>query len=305
MSATNTPVVVPPGKGEAFWILGDRITFKLGPGETGGAFTLAETRTSPGGGIPPHLHAREHEMFCVLEGEIKLVLADAVFRASAGHVQFLPMGVMHGFRNAGPGTLRFLVFATPCGFERFIATAGYPVAVYGEDPPPPSPADIQRIQDLIPTFGVEMHPEHRPTRQVAAHVHDRRMTVLGIDVVLKLSGAQTAGEFCVAELTIAPGSGIPMHAHKKEDEMFHVTDGEVEFDFVDRQVTAPAGTTVFIPHGQFHALRTVGAQPARIINVLRPCGLENFLEEASRLGPQASLEQIVAVMQRHGMMLPQ
>ncbi len=305
MSARNTSVIVPPGKGDAFWILGDRITFKLGPGETGGAFSLAENRSVPGGGPPPHIHAREHELFCVLEGDIEFVLAEAAFRASAGHVQFLPMGVMHGFRNVGPDSLRFLVLATPCGFERFIATAGHPVAVYGENPPPPSPADIQRIQDLIPTFGVEMHPEHRPTRQVQARDHGRRMTVLGIDVVLKLSGAQTAGEFCVAELTIASGSGIPMHAHKREDEVFYVTEGEVEFDVVDRQVIAPAGTTVHLPHGTFHALRNTSTRPARMINVLRPCGLENFLEEASRLGPQASLEQIVAVMQRHGMVLPQ
>ena len=60
---------VAPGEGKALWVAGDLVTLKVVGEETDGAFLLAEEVSPPGGGPPPHIHHREDEIFCVLEGE--------------------------------------------------------------------------------------------------------------------------------------------------------------------------------------------------------------------------------------------
>lgn len=44
------------------------------------------------------------------------------------------------------------------------------------------------------------------------------------------------------------GSGpYYMHIHRSDDERWHVLEGSLRFKFTDREVDAPAGTTVFVP----------------------------------------------------------
>jgi hypothetical protein len=73
MASTPSATILPPGAGEAYWIVGDQITFKLGPEKTRGAFSFAETIVQPGGGPPPHVHGREDEMFYILDGNQRTV----------------------------------------------------------------------------------------------------------------------------------------------------------------------------------------------------------------------------------------
>ena len=49
------PKIVPAGAGRTVTVLGgDVITIKVTAEETGGAFSVFETITPPGGGPPPH-----------------------------------------------------------------------------------------------------------------------------------------------------------------------------------------------------------------------------------------------------------
>jgi mannose-6-phosphate isomerase-like protein (cupin superfamily) len=49
------------------------------------------------------------------------------------------------------------------------------------------------------------------------------------------------------------GSGPDLlHVHHSDDEAWHVLEGTLTFRFADRQVEAPAGTTVFVPAGVAH-----------------------------------------------------
>jgi uncharacterized RmlC-like cupin family protein len=43
-----------------------------------------------------------------------------------------------------------------------------------------------------------------------------------------------------------------MHIHRSDDEAWHVLEGSLRFRFPDREVDAPAGTTVFVPAGSPH-----------------------------------------------------
>jgi oxalate decarboxylase/phosphoglucose isomerase-like protein (cupin superfamily) len=61
----------------------------------------------------------------VLEGRLRVRLADAVHAASAGSFIFIPKGVSHTWQNAGDEWARLLVLFTPAspGMERFFDRA--------------------------------------------------------------------------------------------------------------------------------------------------------------------------------------
>ena len=66
------------------------------------------------------------------------------------------------------------------------------------------------------------------------------------------------------------GSGPDyLHVHYSDDEAWHVLEGTLTFRFVDRQVEASAGTTVFVPAGVPHTY-FVGGEPTRYLIILTP-----------------------------------
>ena len=59
--------------------------------------------------------------------------------------------------------------------------------------------------------------------------------------------AATGQSFDVYEWS---GSGPDfLHVHYSDDKAWHILEGTLTFKFVDRQVEAPAGTTIFVPAG--------------------------------------------------------
>jgi len=65
------------------------------------------------------------------------------------------------------------------------------------------------------------------------------------------------------------GSGPDyLHVHHADDEAWHVLEGTLTFKFLDGDVKAPAGTTVFVPAGVAHAYTAHGA--ARYLIILTP-----------------------------------
>lgn len=70
-------------------------------------------------GVDPHAHSDHVDSFYVLEGEAEFTLGDEVVRAGPGSWVSAPVGVTHGFRNAGDGELRLLnVHAPNVGFAQ-------------------------------------------------------------------------------------------------------------------------------------------------------------------------------------------
>ena len=76
--------------------------------------------------------------------------------------------------------------------------------------------------------------------------------------------------------TMAAGdAGPPPHVHPHTDEAFYVADGELTLQLGDREVVAPAGTFVFVPHGTPHTARNSGSGPMRGLLILSPGGAEH------------------------------
>src|SRR5438093_9113840 len=84
---------VPPGAGEAVWLVGDTYTLKVAGAQTGGAFTLLEAVVPAGGGPPPHIHFHEEETVVVLEGALLFTAAARTVPAPGGTVLLVSQGV--------------------------------------------------------------------------------------------------------------------------------------------------------------------------------------------------------------------
>ena len=154
---------IPPGEGRSLWVLGELVTCKTTSEQTGGAYSLFEVTTHPGGGVLPHVQHREDESFYVLEGEHEFLVEGRTIRASAGSLLYVPKGNLHAHKNDGEGVGRLLVSQTPGGlYEHFFEEAGG--AVEGDAGPLlfENQPNLERIVAIGVQYGIEIPP---PTTQ--------------------------------------------------------------------------------------------------------------------------------------------
>jgi mannose-6-phosphate isomerase-like protein (cupin superfamily) len=122
------------GEGERLSFGDVEIVIKASADTTGGAFTLFEE--SEPVDTPLHVHAREDELFYVLEGEHVFTVGDEEFHAGPGEMVFAPRGVPHSQARVVPRSGRVLVLTSPPGLEGFfreLADAdGADVGAYAE-----------------------------------------------------------------------------------------------------------------------------------------------------------------------------
>lgn len=86
---------------------------------SGGALSIVDSRCPALSGPPRHVHAREDEIFVVLEGEVEFWLAGQTIRRGPGETAFVPRGAEHTYRILAEA--RMLTILTPGGFEGFFA----------------------------------------------------------------------------------------------------------------------------------------------------------------------------------------
>lgn len=113
----------------------------------------------------------------------------------------------------------------------------------------------------------------------------KKLSVLGDNQVIKLTGKDTDGRFTLIEQNNPPGFGIPMHVHEMEDEVFKVLEGKVEFTVGDKSTVLTDGDMIFLPRKIPHAFKVVSDTNAKVILNIFPSGLEYMFEELSTLPP--------------------
>jgi hypothetical protein len=84
---------VPPGEGHrSLWVFGELVAYKTRSEQTGGAYSLFEIASPPGGGPPPHIQHREAESFYLLEGEVRIPGRRPVLRYGRRIAHLHPQG---------------------------------------------------------------------------------------------------------------------------------------------------------------------------------------------------------------------
>jgi len=148
--------------------------------------------------------------------------------------------------------------------------------------PSPSEAAIQNPQQSLCHAG-SVRATEKPVQQ--AHVHyvptgsgpaywgpGELMTFL-------ITGEQTSGAFFLAEISVAPGGGTPPHIHHREEESFHLLEGELTVQVGGDTITASAGDFVHLPREIAHSFRNTGNGPAKALVLATPAGLEGYFAE--------------------------
>src|SRR5499433_3597038 len=92
-----------------------------------------------------------------------------------------------------------------------------------------------------------------------------------------LSGIDTGGAYCLLEVSIAPGMGVPRHTHTREDEAYFVLAGELEVIVGDEAFILRQGDSLMAPRGIPHQLRNSGDVENHYLLVFSPSGFEEFL----------------------------
>ncbi len=212
-------------RGSQYWVVGDHVTSKLTTEQTGGAFALAEVV------VPPRrrsaaARARTGGRACSTSWRVTSSSCSATRRSAAGRAPWRSCrAVPHAFRNVGDAAGRFIVAATPAGFDRFVPEAGCPC----DDAPPPRPCrrpgrrraphggvgparpgDPPGAPADPPGPGVRRRPAAlgaRPARERASH---------GRRVEWHVQRRRRHGR---------PRRGVPPHLHNTEDEVFYVVEG--------------------------------------------------------------------------------
>src|SRR5688572_16239180 len=139
-----TATILAPGEGDKYWIVGDHGTFKIGPEQSGGRYTVIEAFVPPGGGPPPHVHAREDEMFYIFGGQMMFMDNQHTFTAGPGSAVYLKRGTPHTFKNVGTEPVKYILTTSPSGFEAFVNECGERITKIPHDKQP-GPADIEKL----------------------------------------------------------------------------------------------------------------------------------------------------------------
>ena len=104
--------------------------------------------------------------------------------------------------------------------------------------------------------------------------------LLGMLEIVKISGADTNGEFGLLEITVRAGEGSPWHVHPEEDEWFYVLEGEFTVYVGDRRLSLPAGSFAFGPKGVPHTF-IAETDGAKALIGFQPFHFEGFLRESA------------------------
>lgn len=131
----------------------------------------------------------------------------------------------------------------------------------------------------------------------------KKLNVLGDEVTIKVSSAETGGTCAVIEDVCPPGGGPPLHIHQWEDEAFYILEGDYEFRLGDQRMRAGQGTFAFLPRGIAHTFKNVGTTTGRHIVTITPGGFERFFERIDQLsqnGPP-DFEKVLAAADSFGL----
>ena len=125
---------------------------------------------------------------------------------------------------------------------------------------------------------------------------------VGKETLVKLAAGNAANPISVLEDVSAPHHGPPLHKHDFE-EFFYILSGEFLFELDGTQFRVSAGDFVHAPSGVPHVFQNITDEPARMLVVARPGGIENYFSELAEraMADPGNVAALHAIATRYGM----
>jgi len=143
------------------------------------------------------------------------------------------------------------------------------------------------IMNEIDTMAASEDVVPEPIKPFIVKASKARFDPLNPMGVLKVSGKDTGGEFCLFETKneAGPMAGPPLHVHKYQDEVFMIMEGEFLFQVGTEKILATAGDVVFGPRTVPHTFYQK-SKKAHLVFSYNPAGkMETIMNEMARLMP--------------------
>ena len=114
----------------------------------------------------------------------------------------------------------------------------------------------------------------------------------------KVDNDRTESRLAIVEHLLAPRCiAAPVHVHAREDEFSFIIDGKVSYRLGDDEYVARTGDLVIKPRGQWHTFWNATDEPARVLEMITPGGLESVFRAMGRGAPE---DQVAAMIDAAG-----
>jgi len=100
-----------------------------------------------------------------------------------------------------------------------------------------------------------------------------------------VGGAETGNRYALSHSTIVVGGGALEHRHSREAEAFYVITGTLRFLLDGRTITVGKGDYLHAEPGLEYSFEALGPEPAEVLILYAPAGLERFIAEAGIADP--------------------
>lgn len=110
---------------------------------------------------------------------------------------------------------------------------------------------------------------------------DDAMWFLNGRITFRRSAADGPDRVVICDQEMARGDSPPLHRHEREDEVFHILEGQVRFRVGAAEVLAHAGETLVGPKGVPHSFR-VESERARFLTITVGGDFETMVREMGR-----------------------
>ena len=102
-----------------------------------------------------------------------------------------------------------------------------------------------------------------------------------------IDGAENSGRFALVQHLFEPKAlAAPMHRHHNEDEYTYVLTGRIGAVLGDVELVGGPGDLIFKPRGQWHTFWNAGDEPATVLEIISPAGLEELFRSFGQLTGQ-------------------
>lgn len=138
--------VIRKSDGNQVQVLGDQVNIKVASSDSPFGMSIVVVDVPPNSGTPCVTHAKEEEVYFVLEGELFMHTPTERHTLGPGDMVHLPPGTPHGYRNPGVVNARFLAWTVGGPMDQFFVTMAERVKRL--------PDDLAAMGEVLEQFGV-------------------------------------------------------------------------------------------------------------------------------------------------------